>query len=305
MPDRVTVFGGTGYLGRAIVRRLESTGTPRIRVAVRHPSRAGDLFAAGAVEAIRADVTDPGTIARAVDGSDAVVNAVSLYVQTPAVTFDDIHVTGARNVAVAAQEAGAALLHVSGVGSDPRSPQRYIRARGLGEDAVRAAHETAILVRPTILFSARGGLVEQIFRVLRRTPVFPLFGTGSTRLQPVHRDDVAAAAARLLERRDIALCECGGPEVKPYRAFVEQIAEAAGIRARLVPFPFPLWHAVSLVAERLPAAPLTRDQVALMRQDAVAAADRAGLADLGIAPRAMKTALERRFAPASKGAPDD
>lgn len=228
-------------------------------------------------------------------GSDGVVNAVSLYVQTRDLSFEDIHVDAARRVAAAAREAGAAMVQISGLGSDPNSPQRYIRARGQGEVAVRQAHPEAVIVRSSVMFSARGGLVEQILGVLRRAPVFPLFGRGGTRLQPVHRDDVAAAVARLLDRDDIALCECGGPEVKTYRAIVRQIAEAAGIEPRLVPMGFPLWRVMAKVAERLPGAPLTRDQVALMRDDNLADPGRPGLADLGIAPRPLAAALEARF----------
>ncbi len=289
MATQVTVFGGTGYLGRDIVRHLAQAGTGRIRVAVRNPARAGATVGANRVEIIEADVRRPESVRRALEGSDGAVNAVSLYLPTRAVGFEDIHVTGAGNVAAAAREAGAALVHVSGVGSDAGSPQRYIRARGQGEQAVRAAHAGAVMVRPTVLFSARGGLVVQVLRVLRRTRVFPLFGYGETRLQPVHRSDVARAIVELLGRDDIDVCECGGPEVKPYRALVAQIASAAGLDLRPLPVPFPLWHAVALLAERLPGAPLTRDQVALMRADKIAAD---GLATLGIAPQALDTALQ-------------
>lgn len=289
MATQVTVFGGTGYLGREVVRQLAQAGTRRIRIAVRHPAKAGAAVDDGRIEAVEVDVTRPESVRRALKGSDGAVNAVSLYLQTRTVGFEDIHVTGAGNVAAAAREAGAALVHVSGVGSDAGSPQRYIRARGQGEQAVRAAHAGAVLVRPTVLFSASGGLVEQVLRVLRRTRVFPLFGRGQTRLQPVHRSDVARAIVKLLDRNDVDLCECGGPEVKPYRAFVAQIASAAGVAVRPVHVPFPAWHAVALLAEQLPGAPLTRDQVALMRADNIAAV---GLARLGIAPQAMDTALQ-------------
>jgi len=289
MATQVTVFGGTGYLGREVVRQLARAGTGRIRVAVRPPARAGTAIDDDRIETVEADITRPGSVRRALEGSDGAVNAVSLYLPTRTVGFEDIHVTGAGNVAAAASEAGAALVHVSGVGADAGSPQRHIRARGQGEQAVRAAHAGAVLVRPTVLFSAWGGLVRQVLRVLRRTRVFPLFGHGETRLQPVHRSDVAGAIVELVGRDDVDVCECGGPEVKPYRAFVAQIASAAGMALWPLPVPFPLWHAVALLAERLPGAPLTRDQAALMRADKIADD---GMTKLGIAPRALDTALQ-------------
>jgi len=261
MPGRVTVFGGTGYLGRAIVRHLLVAGAGRIRIAVRHPEQAEAMaHALGGVEPVEADVNRRETVARALENADAAVNAVSLYVPRPGLGFEDVHVAGARHVAEAARACGAGLVHISGVGADAGSPQRYIRARGRGEAAVRAAHAGAIVVRPTILFSAGGGLIDQILRVLRASPVFPLFGRGAMRLQPVHRDDVAEAVARLLGRAGICrrVCECGGPEVETYRTIVHRIAGAAGHPARLVPVPFPLWqvatgpHPVRLVlSERL------------------------------------------------------
>lgn len=292
MQRRFTVFGGTGYLGQRIVGHLTGLAGTSVRVAVRHPER---VEAREGITSVQADVTDPESVARAVEGSDAVVNAVSLYVPGRHVGFHDVHVDGAGRVATQAARAGATLVHVSGVGADPQSGQRYVRARGLGEAAVREAHGSATIIRPTVLFSARGGLVRQILDVLEKAPIFPLFGRGETRLQPVHADDVARAACRLTRSEDAATYEFGGPETLAYHAIVRQIAAAAGEPARLLPMPFAFWQAGARVAEHLPGHPLTRDQVALMREDKIAAPDLPGLTEAGIDHTSLGDALAERF----------
>ncbi|MSU90746.1 sugar nucleotide-binding protein [Rhodobacteraceae bacterium 2CG4] len=294
--ERVTVFGGSGYLGRRIVRALGGQDGTCVRIAARHPDAAPPGFGA---ERMQADVTDSETVARAVEGSAAVVNAVSLYAPTRSLGYADVHVSGARNVAVAAARFGATLVHVSGIGADPQSVQRYVRARGAGEQAVRAVHDRAVIVRLSVLFSAHGGLVRQVLDVLQRSPVFPLFGRGETRLQPVHASDAAEAICRLTRSTEPAVFECAGPEIKTYRAIVQQVAAAAGRNPRLVPVPFALWHAAARGAELLPGPPLTRDQVALMQQDKVASPDRPGLAEAGVAPRAIGESLASRFGAAA------
>lgn len=286
------MFGGTGYLGSRIVRCLLEAGVPRVRVAARRPDK---IALPENIEVLEADITDAATVRRAIAGSDGVVNAVSLYVETRKLSFSDVHVDAARSVALAAHEAGAGLVQISGLGSDATSSQPYIRARGEGEVAVHEAHPAAVIVRPPVMFSECGGLIERILAVLQRLPVFPLFGRGETRLQPVYRDDVAEAVARVLQTENGTVVECGGPEVKSYRGIVEQIADLAGITARPVPVPFPLWEIVASIGERIPGAPLTRDQVALMRRDNVASGSHPGLSDLGITPTLMSSVLQARL----------
>lgn len=302
MRRHVTVFGGTGYLGGRIARHLAEAGNRRVRIAARRPGRAIELAGRDGVETVAADVTDAASVRAAIEGSDGVVNAVSLYVQTRDLSFEDIHVLAARDVALAAREAGARLVHISGIGADAGSSQRYVRARGRGEEAVRTAHDGAAVVRPSVMFSEHGGLIDQILTVLRRLPAFPLFGRGETRLQPVHRDDVAAGVARLLETAGPGTHECGGPRVMTYRAIVGDIAAAAEIAARAFPVPFPVWQAGARMAELLPGSPLTRDQVALMRTDNVVDPRLPGLADLGVAPRPLSAALGARFGSAGRSA---
>ncbi len=287
----VTVFGGTGFLGRHIVRRLVERGI-RVRVATRHPDRSPAPSAPG-IEAVRADVGDAASVAAALSGADGAVNAVSLYVEEEGRTFEAVHVDAAARVAGLARDAGlGGLVHVSGIGADPRSPSRYVASRGRGDEAVAAAFPSAAILRPSVLFGPGDSFLSAIADLLRRSPVFPLFGRGLTRLQPVHVDDVARAAATLAAApRAGGVYELGGPDVLAYRALVEKVAARIGRRPVMAPVPFGIWQAAAAVAEFLPGAPLTRDQVALMRCDNVASGRHPGFDALGIAPCSIAETL--------------
>jgi NADH dehydrogenase len=299
----VTVFGGTGFLGRRAVRRLRAHGFS-VRVATRHPDRARGLFGEGdpQFQAVAADVGDDASVTAALAGAQGAVNAVSLYVERGGASFHSVHVEGAARVAAQARRAGVErLAHVSGIGSDPASPSLYIRKRGEGELAVRAAFAEAILVRPAVMFGPDDVFLNSILRILRRLPAYPLFGDGATRLQPAHVEDVGEALARALQRSELAAVtlECGGPRVYRYRQLVQAVAETAGLKRPLLPVPFPVWQAVAWLSEKLPSPPLTRNQVELMRIDNVAAPDAAGFAQLGISP---KTVVETVRAEGGNGA---
>lgn len=289
---RVTVFGGSGYLGQRLVYRLAGHGY-RPRVAARHaaPDIFGDL--PGGVEFARCDIRDPDAVARALDGAAGAVNAVGLYVETRREKFEDVHVRGARRVAQHAAANGLRLVHVSGIGADASSRSRYIRARGQGELAVREADPRAVIVRPGAMFGHGDALLRGLGGLVRALPLIPLFGDGGTRLQPVHVDDVAAAVDRLLSRSGPGptLYELGGPRIYAYRELLETIASAAGRRRLLVPLPFAAWEALAALASLLPNPPLTRDQVALLRRDNVADCGVAGFADLGIEPATLEEHL--------------
>ena len=279
MAEHVIVIGGTGFLGSRVVGRLRERGR-----AVTVGSRSAD----GAAGKVRADVRDRASLARAFEGAAAVVNCVGLYVETRGASFHDIHVEGARAVAEEARGQGVRrLVHISGIGADAGSSSRYIRARGEGEEAVRQAFPEATVLRPSAMFSADAGFFAALAPIVRTLPVVPLFGAGATRLQPVHVDDVAEAAARVLDS-DTALgkvFELGGPDVFTYREIVERLSVRAGKRRILVPLPFVFWHALATVASLLPGPPLTPGQVDLMRRDNVVGEGVAGFADLGISPR--------------------
>lgn len=291
----VTVFGGTGFLGRRVVSRLLDRHIA-VRIVSRHPQRTRELFGADAnVEPLAADVHDARAVADALSGSQGVVNAVSLYVEEEGrATFHSVHVEAARRIASLAHQSGVErLVHVSGIGADAASSSPYIRSRGEGELAVRAEFPGAILIRPTVLFGPGDAFLTPILKLLRRLPVFPMFGRGRTRLQPAYVEDVAQAIATVLQRADTggAAFECAGPRVYSYRELLRTLADIAGSRATLLPVPFGVWHALARVAEILPHPPLTRNQVELMQIDSVAAGQAPGFDQLGMAPRCIEEIL--------------
>ena len=297
MGSCVTVFGGTGFLGRRIVDALLARDVT-VRVAARHPARGEGGTAADRRVPVQADLRDPHSVRAALDGADAAVNAVSLYVESRDATYQAIHVEGAGQLARAAAEAGLhRLVHISGIGSDASSTSAYIRARGEGEDAVRAGFPGATILRPSVMFGPDDAFLTTLIGLVRRMPVVPLFGDGSTRLQPVHVEDVAAAVAILLTASDppAPTYELGGPEVLSYRALLELVMRHIDRRRPLLPVPFPVWNVLAAACRMLPSPPLTEGQVALMRQDNVAdpglpgfgrARDRPGT-DRGRAPSPM------------------
>lgn len=281
-----TVFGGTGFLGSRVVRHLIQRGH-RVRIAARNPARHPGLLETDLAEPVRADLFEPATLSAALTGADGAVNATSLYLEKGDLTFEAVHVDGAERLARAARQAGVMrLIQVSGIGSDPMSDDAYIRARGEGEAAVRAAHPSATIVRPGAMFGPDDALLAAILSTARRLPVYPLFGRGRARLQPVHVDDVAQGVASVLEAVEAAPCyEFAGPGVYTYARLVREVAGAAGLRVRTVPVPFAIWHSLAMLAERLPSAAITRAQVALIRRGNVAGGHLPGLRDLGIDPR--------------------
>jgi NADH dehydrogenase len=281
----VTVFGGTGFLGRRVVARLADAGAV-VRVASRHPGAPGER-----VVPVTADITDRDSVARALDGADAAVNCVSLYVESRTATFRDIHVVGAGNLATAAR--GLRLLHLSGIGADPRSPSPYVRARGLGEEAVRAAHPRATILRPCVMFGPDDAFLNALDRIAALTPVIPLFGSGGTKLQPVHVEDVAAAAVRAIEMPDTAarIFELGGPQILTYRQIVERVLAWKKRRRLLLPLPFAIWDLLAWCGGWLPLAPVTEGQVALMKRDNVVSEAMPGFAEFGVTPQSLDAVL--------------
>jgi len=286
--DSITVFGGTGFLGRHVVRRALSSGWT-VRVAARRPRP--DLFAGEArePEQVTVDIRDPETVVPAVSGATAVVNCVSLYVEDRRDTFETIHVIGADHVAQASKRVGARLVHLSGIGVDRRSESAYVRARARGEERVREAYLDSVILRPSALFGPDDALVSTLSSMIKWLPVIPLFGEGSSRLQPVHVDDVARAvlSAAALEEARGRTFELGGPDVFTYRELVQAVGKAMGRRRWLQPVPFGIWGLLARVAAVLPAPPVTRDQLELLKSDNVVQSDD-GFVSLGIEAASLR-----------------
>ena len=295
MADRiVTVFGGTGFLGRRVVRHLAGQGLSA-RIASRHPERAKGA----GLQSIRADIQDEDAVEAAVAGAYGVVNAVSLYVERGTKTFQALHVRAAERLARLAKRAGVErLVHVSGIGADATSRSPYIRSRGQGELAVKAAFANAIIIRPAVMFGEDDAFLNTIVKLLKRLPAYPLFGGGLTRLQPVFVEDVAEAIARAFnpEVAHPVTCELGGPRVYTYKELLTEVADRLGKSPVFVSVPFPLWHILARVAEMLPGAPLSRNQVELMETDTIVSAAMPGFDAFGVAPQPIKQALERILA---------
>jgi uncharacterized protein YbjT (DUF2867 family) len=295
--DRVvTVFGGTGFLGRRIVRHLRLRDFC-VRVASRHPDRSHTLLRSDDpdLRSIKVDVHDERSIADALAGAYGAVNAVSLYVEQERETFHSVHVKSAQRVAAQAQRAGVKrLIHVSGIGADPRSQSLYIRKRGEGELAVRAAFADALLIRPAVMFGPDDAFLTTILKLLGRLPIYPMFGRGLTRLQPAYVEDVADAVARALQRTEMHAItfECGGPRVYSYAELLRAIAHDAGIKPILIPIPFAAWHALAWFSELLPRPLVSRNQLELMQIDTVASPQMPGFGELGILPHSIEEILQ-------------
>jgi len=293
----VTVFGGTGFLGRRIVRHLRSRGFP-VRIASRNPDRGHSLFGPDdpQLQSVGANIHDERSVAAALTGAYGVVNAVSLYVEHGQETFHSVHVESAQRVAAQAHRAGVdRLIHISGIGANAASQSRYIRKRGEGELAVRAAFVEALFIRPAVMFGPDDAFLTTILKLLRQLPVYPMFGRGRTRLQPAYVEDVAEAIGRTMQRAETPspIFEFGGPRVYSYEEFLRAIAHQAGLAPRLIPIPLTVWHALAAASELFPSPLLTRNQVDLMQIDTVSSPEMPGFVELGISPHSVEAILQK------------
>jgi len=300
--NRVTVFGGSGFLGRQIVKYLAAEGT-NVRVAVRRPERASFLERLGQdgqIELVHADVWDEISVARAVKQSASVINTVGHYVEKGGARFNAVHGQGALHVARQAGQAGAKrLIHISGLGADPTSDSPYVRARGIGEVLVKKAFDGVTIFRPSVIFGPDDSFFNTLAGMARRTPVLPLFGMGRTNLQPVFVGDVAEACVRVLADPSTQgkAYELGGPRVYTYNALLQLVLKQVDRRRVLVPVPFFLWDTLAAFMAFFPDPPLTRDQVKLMKQDNVIEGNELTLEDLGISPVFVEEILSTYISP--------
>ena len=293
----VTVFGGSGFLGRHVVNALALRGF-RIRAAVRRPDLAGHLQPLGRVgqiKAVQANVRYPDSVAAAMRDSAAVVNLVGILSEGGRQSFEGAHAVGAAAVAQNAAAIGARVVHVSAIGAAPASPSLYARTKAAGEEAVRAASPQAIILRPSVVFGPEDEFFNRFASLARFSPALPLIGGGKTRLQPVFVGDVAEAVARAVEGRLRAggVYELGGPEVMTMREVMETTLRIIERRRVLVPLPFSFAEPLGKVMGILPKPPLTADQVRLLRSDNMvsrsAKDDGLTLEGMGIEPTAVAT----------------
>jgi len=298
-----TVFGGSGFIGRYVVKRLAAQGHI-VRVAVRDPEAALFLKPMGAVGQIvplYAPIQNEAAVHRAVDGADLVVNLVGILAERRVGDFQAIHAEGAGRVARLATATGAArLVQMSAIGADPTSPSRYASSKAAGEQAVRAAFPAATILRPSVVFGPEDALFNRFATMAQLLWVMPVIA-GATRFQPVYVGDVAdAVMAGLRADAPGATFELGGPRVLTMRELLVYVLAETGRHRPLVPVPLWLarWQAAML--ERLPGKLLTRDQLLMLQHDNVVAAGAPALADLGIVPTPMDLVVPaylRRFRP--------
>jgi NADH dehydrogenase len=305
----VTVFGGSGFVGRHLVRALLKRGY-RVRVAVRRPDLAGHLQplgVVGQVHAVQANLRYLESVARAVSGSDIVMNLVGILQPQGRQTFDAVQAEGAKAIAEAAKAAGVErLIHMSAIGADAGSASAYAQTKAAGEAAMLAARPDAIIMRASIIFGPEDGFFNRFAALARFMPVLPLVGGGETRFQPVFVGDVAEALARAVDGSVAGgrVYELGGPEVKSFRDLLAYVCEVTGRKRLLAPLP---WGLASLqagvleIADKLTlgllpdAIMMTRDQVTLLKSDNVvsdaANAEGRTLQGLGIEPSSIEAVV--------------
>lgn len=295
----VTVYGGSGFLGRHVVRALAKHGY-RIRVAVRRPDLAGHLQPLGRVgqiHAVQANLRDQASVERAAAGADVLINLVGILFERGRQRFDATHAKGAERVAVAARNLGARLVHVSAIGADANSASAYARTKAEGERLVLAALPSAIVVRPSILFGPEDAFFNRFAGLAQISPALPLIGGGRTLFQPAFAGDVGQVIALAADGKGTpgTIYELGGPEVRSFRQLMEYMLKVIDRRRLLVPLPFGIAKLQASVLQFMPTPMLTPDQVELLRHDNIvsAAAQTEGrtFAAFGIEPDTMEAVV--------------
>lgn len=297
MRGLVTVFGGTGFVGRQVVRSLARQGF-RVRVAARNVGRGyrlrmlGDV---GQIEVVQANLRNPASVGRALDGAEGCVNLVGVLYEGGRQGFQSLHAMGSKTIAEAAEARGIVrFVQVSALGADIDSPSKYARTKAMGEAAVREVIPSAVILRPSVVFGPEDSFFNRFAGMATFSPALPLPGGGATRFQPAYVADVAAAVAKALTDPDCAgrTYELGGPGVFTFRELMDFVLRETGKSRLLVPLP---WGVASLIGQAaaltavvgIPPV-LTKDQVELLRSDNVVSDGASGFADLGITPRSIE-----------------
>jgi NADH dehydrogenase len=297
MKGLVTVFGGSGFVGAQIVRSLAKHGF-RVRVAVRQPGRGyrlpmlGDV---GQIEVVQANIRNQPSVARALDGAEACVNAVAVLYESGRQTFDALHIEGARTVAREAATRGIdRFVQISAIGADQAAASRFARSKAAGEAAVREEIASAVILRPSVVFGPDDHFFNRFAAMAAISPVLPLIGGGHTLLQPVFVADVAEAVSQAIRDPSARarVYELGGPEIYSFKMLMSLLLEQIGRRRLLTPIPFPVAKMLGLAGDLMAAAslapPITSDQVQSLRANNVVASGALGLDDLGVTGSALE-----------------
>ncbi|MCD1635620.1 complex I NDUFA9 subunit family protein [Martelella mediterranea] len=301
IPPLVTVFGGSGFVGRYVVRALAKRGY-RIRVAVRRPDLAlflQPLGNVGQITFMQANLRYEDSVRRAIHGADHVVNCVGILFESGKNGFDAVQTEGARLVAEVTRSEGAKLTHVSAIGADADSPSHYARSKGVAEASIREICPDAVIVRPSIIFGPEDDFFNKFGKMSLISPILPLIGGGETKFQPVYVGDVAEVIARSVEGKleGGKVYELGGRDVLTFRECLELLLSVTGRKRALVSMPFGLASLFGSIASLIPfiAPPLTSDQVKLLKADNVvseeAQAEGRTLDGLGIRPAQLEVVL--------------
>jgi NADH dehydrogenase len=301
LPPLVTVFGGSGFVGRHVVRALAKRGY-RIRVAVRRPDLAGflrPLGYVGQIQLVQANLRYRASIDQAVSGSAHVVNCVGILFESGKNSFDSVQEFGAKAVAEAARAAGAGLTHVSAIGADAKSASSYGRSKGRAEDAILSILPEAVILRPSIVFGKEDSFFNKFADMARMMPFLPLIGGGKTKFQPVFVGDVAEVIGNSVDGKVAGgkIYELGGPEVLTFKQCLELVLKVTCRKRRFISLPFGVASLMGSVASMVPliTPPLTSDQVTLLKKDNVvsdaAKAEGRTIESLGIRPTLIETVL--------------
>ncbi|MDF1610421.1 complex I NDUFA9 subunit family protein [Hoeflea sp. YIM 152468] len=300
-PKLVTVFGGSGFVGRHVIRALARRGY-RIRVAVRRPDLAGHLQPLGGVgqiAAVQANLRNRESVDRAVRGSDHVVNCVGILFESGRNTFASVQDFGARAVAEAARAAGVGLTHISAIGADSESESVYASSKGRADQAILKVLPDAVILRPSIVFGPGDDFFNKFAEMARFAPALPLIGGGQTRFQPVYVGDVAEAVARSVDGTLAGgtIYELGGPRVMSFKEVLEEVLAITHRKRALVSLPWRVASLIGKVATFIPFVdpPLTADQVVLLKSDNVvspeAVVENRTLAGIGIPQTSVEAIL--------------
>ena len=301
MSKLVTIYGGSGFVGRYIARRLAKEGW-RVRVAVRRPNEAMHVKpydTPGQVEPVLCNIRDDASVRAVMQGSDAVVNCVGILAEAGKNRFDAVQAEGPGRVARIAAETGITrMVHISAIGADVGSNSAYARTKALGEQAVLKHMPDAVILRPSIIFGAEDQFFNRFARIAQLGPILPVVGA-ETLFQPVYVDDVARAAALAVQGKAApGIYELGGPDVSTFRALMGQMLEVIQRRRMIINIPFPVarlmgfgFDMLNKITLGLVPAQITRDQVRNLARDNVVGEGAKGFADLGIEPVSLEAVL--------------